>query len=149
LSAPKPETPIYFLLVDNQAAILRVRSASFHFAEKGKALSVTIKTPDGGERKPPSATGGPDMADILLGAHVNFDALAAYSYLDIQAADATTHLSLDGMTKALPALKECMGDIGRPAKDWSDQKIDQLIRHNPQCTEDSRHRIVCDVEPIR
>lgn len=148
---PVAGEPKFVFLADRQWIILRVRAAEYAFTEK-KALSVTLVTAEGGERRPLAATGGPDLADIQFGKdRAAIASLLASPYLDVRTDEATVRLALDGLAAVMPAYDECMANIGKPAKAWTDKELDQLIKAvktgKARCVEDKQQRrTVCDVD---
>ena len=92
-----------------------------------KALAVTAITAEGVESKPLAATGGPDLADVRFSAEpTERDALLSTKHLDIRTEDATVRLSFEGLDEAQPAFKQCLANIGSPAKGWSDAEFEQI-----------------------
>ena len=148
-SEPKQGEPKFLLLVDTGWMILRLRAAEYQFTEK-KALAVTAITAEGVESKPLAATGGPDLADIRFSAEPKErDALLATRHLDIRTEDATVRLSFEGLDEVQPAFKQCLANIGSPAKGWSDAEFAQIIkqvkRGKAKCAT-KKNVTTCDVD---
>jgi hypothetical protein len=147
----KPGEPKFLMIVDETWMILRVRDASFKFAEK-KQLAVTATTAEGIESRPPAATGGPDLADIRFSAEPKErDALLATRHLDIRMDETTTRLSFSGLAAAKAEFDQCMANIGTPAQGFSKDELDEVIRQvkrgTAKCTENKRTRVTsCDVD---
>jgi len=124
---PKQGEPKFLLLVDKETMILRLRAAEYKFTGK-KALAVTAITAEGVESKPLAATGGPDLADVRFSAEpTERDALLSTKHLDIRTGDATVRLSFEGLDEAQPAFKQCLANIGSPAKGWSDAEFEHHL----------------------
>lgn len=145
---PTAGEPKFMFVADNGIAILRLRAATFQFTEK-KALKVTLVSPDGTERTPLAATAGPDLADMRLEPS-EMNALLAGAYVDATVDGMTVRLSLAGAKEIVPAYRECMADIGKPAKGWTDGEIDQLVKSvkngKAKCTTNKRtNTTMCDV----
>jgi hypothetical protein len=148
-SEPKLGEPKFLLLVDTGWMILRLRAAEYQFTEK-KALAVTAITAEGVESQPLAATGGPDLADIRFSAEPKErDALLATRHLDIRTEDATVRLSFEGLDEVQPAFKQCLANIGSPAKGWSDAEFAQIIkqvkRGKAKCAT-KKNVTTCDVD---
>jgi hypothetical protein len=147
-SGPKPGQPKFMFQIDQKWAILTVRAAEYKFTEK-KPLTVTLVGSDGGERQPKAATGGPDRADIAFGNDAaELTSLAGLSHLDVRMDGSTVRLPMDGLSTALPALADCMANIGKPAQGWSSDEVDHLVNAvkngKATCREDKSGRMICD-----
>lgn len=113
--APERGQPQFVIIADGQFAILRVRAAEWSFTG-GRDIPLTLVTASGHERKPAAAVRGPDMIDIAFGVEPErLNELAAANHLDIQAADATVRLTLNGLAAVLPAYRDCLAGIGQSA----------------------------------
>ena len=146
---PKAGEPKFLLLVDKETMILRLRAAEYKFTEK-KALAVTVTTAEGLESKPLAATGGPDLADIRFSAEPKErDALLATRHLDIRTEDATVRLAFDGLDEAQSTFRQCLANIGSPAKGWSDAEFKQILnavkRGKAKCAT-KNNVTMCDVD---
>jgi hypothetical protein len=149
-SSDKPTAgePKFMFVVDRNIAILRLRAAPFQFTGK-KALQVRLVSADGTERKPPAATAGPDLADMKLEPQ-EMAALLAAPNADATVDGMAVRLSFDGAKEIMTAYRECLADIGKPAKGWSNGEIDQLIKavktDRAKCVESKRANMtMCDV----
>jgi hypothetical protein len=146
---PKAGEPKFLMLVDKETMILRLRAAEYKFAEK-KALAVTAITAEGVESKPLAATAGPDLADIRFSAEPKErDALLATRHLDIRTDDATVRLSFEGLDEVQSTFKQCLANIGSPARGWSDAEFDQILklvkRGKAKCAT-KKNVTTCDVD---
>lgn len=145
---PTADAPKFTFVVDNGIAILRLRAEPFQFTEK-KGLKATLTSPDGTERTPMAATSGPDRADMKLEPK-DMEPLFAGAYVDATVEGMTVRLSFAGVNEIVPAWRECMAGIGKPAKGWTNGEIDQLVKQvkngKAKCTTNKRTNVtMCDV----
>jgi hypothetical protein len=146
---PTAEEPKLMFVVDHGVAILRLRAEPFRFTEK-KSLKASLTLPNGTELNPLAATSGPDRADMKLEPK-EMDALLAVSYVDARVDGMTVRLPFAGAAEITPVWRECMANIGKPAKGWTDGEIDQLVKSvkngRAKCTTNKRtNTTMCDVE---
>lgn len=146
---PKAGEPKFVFLVDKETMILRLRAAEYKFTEK-KALAVTAINADGVESRPLAATAGPDLADIRFSAEpTERNALLATKHLDIRTEDATVRISFEGLDEAQPEFRKCLANIGSPAKGWSKDEFDQILKQVKRGTAKCATRknvTTCDVD---
>jgi hypothetical protein len=144
---PKPGEPRVMFQVDEQWAILSVRSTDYRFAGK-KPLAITLVGSDGTEQTPKAAAGGWDRADIAYAnGKPDLLPLVALKYLDVRMDDTSVRVPMDGFAEVLLAFSDCVKSIGKPAEGWTTSEVDALIgavsRGEAKCREESG-RTICD-----
>ena len=147
---PKPGEPKFAFAVDQTWAILQLRTADFKYTEK-KGLPVTVTTADGSESQPLAATGGPDLANIRFATPTELNPLLATKHLDVRVEDSTVRLSFAGLAEVRAEFDQCMANIGSPAKGWSKDEFEQILkqvkRGTAKCTTNKRTNVtMCDTD---
>ena len=113
-AAPTTGKPQFMITADNEFAILRVRAAEWKF-DGARSIAVTLAT-DGNERQHDAFVRGQDLIDIAFGAESErLNELAASGHIDIKTEGTNVRLSLAGLADALPAFRDCLANIGKPA----------------------------------
>jgi hypothetical protein len=114
-AAPTTGKPQFMITADNDFAILRVRAAEWKF-DGARSIAVTLATANGGERQPDAFVRGQDLIDIAFGAESErLNELATAGHIDIKTEGTNVRLSLAGLADALPAFRDCLANIGKPA----------------------------------
>jgi len=112
-SAPTNGKPQFMITADKDFAILRVRAAEWTF-NGARSIDVTLKTGKG-ESQPGAMVSGRDLIDIAFGSDSE---LATAGHIEIKTEGTTVRLSLAGIADALPAYRDCLANIGKPANGY-------------------------------
>jgi hypothetical protein len=148
---PKQGEPKFLLLVDkgddDPAACAR---AEYKFT-RGKRRSPSRRSPRRAWRasRSPQPAGRTSPTSASSAEPTERDALLSTKYLDIRTGDATVRLSFEGLDEARPAFKQCLANIGSPAKGWSDAEFEQILeqvkRGKTKCAT-RKNVTTCDVD---
>lgn len=114
-AAPLPGRPQFMIGADDRFAILRVRAAEWSFGAGGD-VAVTLVNSEGAEHRPQAVVRGTDLIDVAFGTDPRQVAeLARSSHLDIRAEGTIVRLPLLGLADVLPAYRDCLANVGKPA----------------------------------
>ena len=115
-SAPSAGKPQFMITADKDFAILRVRAAEWSF-NGARSIDVSLTTGNG-QSQPGAMVSGRDLIDIAFGSE---NELATAGHIDIKTEGTAVRLSLTGLAEALPAYRDCLASIGKPANGYQVQ----------------------------